>query len=58
MQGWKVIESENLEIESLSIANSFLNIDFLIDEMLENNRKKTNKSQNYFAPLQNFRTNF
>jgi len=34
MQGWKVIESENLEIESLSIANSFLNIDFLIDEML------------------------
>lgn len=58
MQGWKVIESENLEIESLSIANYFLNIDFLIDEMLENNRKKTNKSQNYFAPLQNFRTKF
>jgi|GEM_PF-3299654 len=58
MQGWKVIESENLETESLSIANSFLNIDFLIDEMLENNRKKTNKSQNYFAPHQNFRTKF
>ena len=43
MEGWQKAEPEHLQNDIAALANKFLQIDFLIDDLLNANRLKKNK---------------